>query len=95
MAFKDTQTLTCLLFIWLNVIEVSTFVTFNEQRIKLLGSFYENAMESFDGGDGKGKSGAQIGRLVIGQNNEGLSSEVSSHKNAYQSEDAGNVLTII
>lgn len=112
MAFKYTRTLTCLLFIWLNLTEVTAFVAFNEERrINSVGSFNENAraMESFDGGDSKAKSGAQVGRLIIGQSRspndksdgDRLSSDARSFDrphdddDAYQSDDAGNFLVVI
>lgn len=111
MALKDTQTLTCLLFIWFNLIEVSTCVAFSKRRrTHSAGSFNKNArvMESFDREDSNAKSGAQIGRLIIGENrssnNKGdgdrLSSDVSSfdrpcNKNGSRSGNTGHFCVII
>ncbi|KAA0718860.1 hypothetical protein E1301_Tti011361 [Triplophysa tibetana] len=106
MALKDTQTLTCLLFIWFNLIQVSTCVAFNKRRrTHSVGSYKKNArvMEAFDREDSSVRSGAQIGRLIIGENrnpnNKGdgdrLSSDISSFerpcndKNGSRSDNAG------
>uniref|UniRef100_A0A671KIY8 Proline-rich extensin-like protein EPR1 n=1 Tax=Sinocyclocheilus anshuiensis TaxID=1608454 RepID=A0A671KIY8_9TELE len=105
MAFKEKPILTCCIFIWLTFIKISSFVIFNEEkRLDSAGSFDKNARtrESFDRGDQKPKSGAQVGRLLIWQDQASkshgggrvrFSSDFSSrsqpHENANQSDDSG------
>uniref|UniRef100_A0A8C1MXA1 Uncharacterized protein n=1 Tax=Cyprinus carpio TaxID=7962 RepID=A0A8C1MXA1_CYPCA len=105
MAFKDKQIRTCFIFIWLSFIKVRGFVVFNEGKgFDSAGSFNKNVWtsESLDRGDEKLKSGAQVGRLLIWQDQASksqggdsvrLSSELSSRsqpdENAYQSDDSG------
>ncbi|XP_051555242.1 uncharacterized protein LOC127441653 [Myxocyprinus asiaticus] len=70
MAFKEKQTLTCFLFIWLSCIDVCSFVVFErEKSLNSVGSFNKNARgrESFAREGEHFKSGAQIGRLLISQ----------------------------
>ncbi|XP_016139120.1 titin-like isoform X1 [Sinocyclocheilus grahami] len=105
MALKEKQFRTCFIFIWLSSIEVRGFVLLNEGKgLDSVGSFNKNARtsESFDRGDEKPKSGAQVGRLLIWQDHASkshgvdgvrLSSKLSSRsqpdENAYQSDDSG------
>ncbi|XP_016098618.1 uncharacterized protein [Sinocyclocheilus grahami] len=108
MAFKEKPILTCCMFIWLTFIKISGFVVLNEEkRLDSAGSFDKNARtrESFDRGDQKPKSGAQVGRLLIWQDQASkshggggggrvrFSSDFSScsqpHENANQSDDSG------
>ncbi|XP_016333635.1 uncharacterized protein LOC107681804 isoform X3 [Sinocyclocheilus anshuiensis] len=105
MALKEKQFLTCFIFIWLSFVEVRGFVVFNEGKgLDSVGSFNKNARtsESFDRGDEKPKSGAQVGRLLIWQDHASeshggdsvrlpsrLSSGSQPDENAYQSDDSG------
>ncbi|KAF4116882.1 uncharacterized protein LOC131552341 [Onychostoma macrolepis] len=105
MAFKEKQILMRFLFIWHSFIKVRGFVVFNEGNgLDFAGSFNKNARtsESFDRVDDKPKSGAQVGRLLIWQDQDSkshggdrvsLPSELSSRsqpdENAYQSDDSG------
>nr|XP_055058956.1 uncharacterized protein LOC129442732 [Misgurnus anguillicaudatus] len=90
MAFQDT--LTCILLIWLNFINVSSFETFKgHKRFNSVGSFNKRAMESHDT-----KSTAQVGRLLISQpSNYNIDGDLNSpnrphnYENAYHSGDAG------
>ncbi|XP_059420089.1 mucin-2-like [Carassius carassius] len=105
MAFKEKPILTCCIFIRLSFITVSGFAVFHEgKRFDSAGYFNKNAqtIESFDRGDQKPKSGAQVGRLLIWQDQASkshgggsvrFSSDFSSSnqpdENANQSEDSG------
>ncbi|XP_016369306.1 proline-rich extensin-like protein EPR1 [Sinocyclocheilus rhinocerous] len=105
MAFKEKPIMTCCIFIWLSFIKISGFVVLNEEkRLDSAGSFNKNARtrESFDRGDQKPKSGAQVGRLLIWQDQASkshgggrvrISSDFSSRsqpdENANQSDDSG------
>ncbi|XP_073671037.1 uncharacterized protein [Paramisgurnus dabryanus] len=90
MAFQDN--LTCILFIWLNFIDVSSFQTSKEhKRFNSVGSFNKRAMESYDT-----KSTAQVGRLLISQpSNYNIDGDLNSpnrphnYENGYHSGDAG------
>uniref|UniRef100_A0A9J7XQ85 Uncharacterized protein n=1 Tax=Cyprinus carpio carpio TaxID=630221 RepID=A0A9J7XQ85_CYPCA len=105
MAFKEKPILTCCIFIWLSFIKISGFAVFNEEkRFDSAGSFNKNARtrESLDRGEQKPKSGAQVGRLLIWQDQASksqgggsvrFSSDFSSRsqpdENANQSDDSG------
>lgn len=107
MAFKEKQILTCFLFIWLSFIKVRGFVVFNEGKgLDSAGSFNKNARtsQSFDRGNEKPKSGAQVGRLLIWQDQDSkshggggvsLRSRSQPDENAYQSDDSGNDVPVI
>lgn len=105
MAFKEKQTLKCFLFIWLIFIKVSGFVVFNEgKKLMSVGPSNKNARsrQSFDRGNKKLKSGEQVGRLLIwqdqasnshGDGSDRFSSDLGSQsrpdENEYPSDDSG------
>lgn len=108
MAFKEKQILKCLLFIWLLFIKVSGFVVFNEgKKLNSVGPFINaRSRQSFDRGNEKPKSGGQVGRLLIwqdqasmshGYGSDSLSSDLGSQsrpdENEYQSDDSGKRCT--
>lgn len=86
-------------------------MVFNEGKgLDSAGSFNKNARtsESFDRGDEKPKSGAQVGRLLIwqdrdskshGGDSDSLSSVLGSRsqpdENSYQPDDSGNDVPVI
>ncbi|XP_051721519.1 uncharacterized protein LOC127497216 isoform X2 [Ctenopharyngodon idella] len=102
MAFTEKQILTCFLFIWLLFIKVSGFVVFNDgEKLNSVGPFNKNA-RTFDRGNEKPKSGEQVGRLLIwqdqasnshGDGSDRFSSDLGSQsrpdENEYQSDDSG------
>lgn len=109
MAFTEKPILKCFLFIWLIFIKVSGFVVFNDgEKLKSVGPFNKNARtrQSFDRGNEKPKSGEQVGRLLIwqdqalnshGDGSDRFSSDLGSQsrpdENEYQSDDSGKRCT--